>query len=467
MQIQTQLSRKLMASALALSAGLANVPAVLAQESGERINANTATMTAGVTLNDIDSVTTELVRKEIELARLTTTYRLNNVRETKLHKWVTAGFSTCAYAVADAGNIVTFTNAFKYQNQPQNLHIGTAEAGPFLIFLGELLFVGRTVTVAALDAIHDMQIHHRRFDRKTFEQNASRLETEIHALIDRRKALIATSSDPAYAQEQKVLEDLSNGLSAEFVRNYARASRIRAFHLTDNIVANYTSMSGAFIGGLLIYLAASNVNPRMTGPAGIGFCISGTGFILKDFLARRVAKHIEKKTSARLLASHGVHGDPIRDLETDNAAFGTVATGNLQKRKQAYDLLTSALLKDTTLSKVEDKEEFHKYLHDQTINAAEGLANIAAGSILAQGGFSFHETTNPLLKLDRAQHFLAKFGAAAITFTPTASGGLVDTPVEAIYGEYKNRKDCRENVCPKVGLKQRMDMLDQAEVAIR
>lgn len=423
---------------------------------GNRIDAGSMSSSP----DSVDGLTNSIFQKEIQFAKMTTTYRLNNSHETRVHKWLTATVSTGAYSTADAGNIITFTNAFRFRNHPQDLHRGTAELGPFLIFLGELMFVGRTMAICTIDGIHNSQIRHEGFDRATFEKNSNILESDIHHMLDQRRQMIASNPDPSLVQEQAVLQDISNSLTREFVRNYARASRIRANHLTENLVNNYTAATGAFVGGLLIYAAARTSNPRLTGPAGIGFIASGCGFILKDFLARRVSQHVEKKTTARLLAEHKATEDPLKSLATDTS-------GVTSRRKAGYDLMLKALNRDVALSTTENKEEWHKYLHDQTINGLEGLANFAAGSILAEGGFHYQPVVSPLEKLARSRNFLSKFGAAAITFTPTASGGMADTPLEAIYGEYKTHKDCQDGLCPKVGLADRMTMLDQAEATAK
>jgi hypothetical protein len=171
-----------------------------------------------------------------------------------------------------------------------------------------------------------------------------------------------------------------------------------------------------------------------------------------------------------MLAQHPTQADPIKSLEQDNLRLASADSGGAQRRKHGYDCMLKVLNKDVTLSKVENKEEWHKYVHDQTINTAEGLANIAAGSILVQAGAQYRPVsvdTNPFLRLDRGENFLGKFGAAAVTFTPTASGGVADTPIEALYGEYKTRKDCKAGVCPKAGFEERMSLLDQAETSIK
>ncbi len=416
----------------------------------------------------IETVTNQLVEKEIELARLTTLFRRNNVRETKLHKWLTVGFNTAAYATADAGNIVTFINGYKYHTRPQDLNLGTGESGPLLIFLGELLFFTKTCTLSGLDIWHHYQIKSRGFDRKTFESRAAQLQTAIHALLTQRQQLVNANGVGAYAQEQAVLQDISDGLFKEFVYNYGRSKKIQAFHATENTITSYTSATGAWIGGLGIFEAAQHVRPRTAAVGGIGFIFSGLGFITKDCGSRWMSLRAQKKAKAELLARHGeAAADPVSKLSSDILPLGAVGVSSIQKRQKIYETMHTVLTKDQLLSQTEEREEYHRFLHDQTINTAEGLANIAAGTILVNSGYRFNYSQNPLVQIDHGRKFLRRFATSALVFTPTASAGIFDTPAEAIYGEWRHKKDCEKGACPEVALTDRLTLLDQAESAIK
>ncbi|MGH9550940.1 MAG: hypothetical protein ACRD3W_16280, partial [Terriglobales bacterium] len=199
-----------------------------------------------------DSLSNEILKKEVELFRQTALFRLNNSRETKLHRFYIAATSTMAYATANAGNITTFSNAYRFHSHPQDFSKGRSETGPFLIFLGEVFFVARTTGGAAIDLVQGMVARRRGFDRHTFEHKADQLQTEIHELLLLRQAQIGSAgAGSGDAAEQSVLQDLSNSAAEEFVTNYARATRLKAFRLTDNFIHNYTSGTGAFWGGLL------------------------------------------------------------------------------------------------------------------------------------------------------------------------------------------------------------------------
>src|SRR5579875_433727 len=409
-----------------------------------------------------DDLTKQIIRKEAELLRLTTFYRIHNPRETILHKWFVATTSTAAYSVANAGNIVTFSNAFRYHRRPQDFSTGRAEAGPFLIFLGELLFVGRTLGETFLDLTHAGYAHHLGFDRKTYERKGTQLEQEIHSLLVQAQQ---QASDPVAKQEVVVLSDIADNASDEFVANCSRTARLRAFRCGLNFMDNYTSGTGAFWGGLLIYLAAAHKHPETAGTGGIGFIVSGTGFMTGQAVAYAASKIAEKRTRAQLLARRpGLKPDAGKKLDDDLRALASMSGSQHQK---ACELMSTCLARHRALHETENRRMYHKFLHDETINFCEGGANIAAGSILAQAGFKFRPGNNILDALHNGDTFLEKFGWAALVFTPTASGGMVDTPGEAIYGSLRSWRDNQLGIGPKSVLDERLAALDQIDGMVK
>jgi hypothetical protein len=418
---------------------------------------------------DLDGITRQIMSKEIEFARMTGEYRLHNVPYTAFRKWYTAIVSTAAYSVADAGNIVTFRNGFSYHTHPQDFTEGRAEVGPFLIMIGELLFFGRAFGVMATDIIHNEMIKHKGYDRKTYQGKAMALNADIRALLNKRKAMIST--DTAAVQEQAVLQDVADSLTREYITNYARATRIAVSHIGENIVTNYAAATGAFIGGLGVYNTARHSTPKHLSYAGIGFLLQGPGFILKDPVAYFGGRIAENNTTKRLLSENPeLQSDPIAQLDADRQKLASLSVSGqvVGSRAKAYDLMSDALKKDQIVQKNENKRLLHRYYHDQFINALEGGAVIGAGTIFCKAGYKFHYTpTNPLNTLFTARLFLKRFAIGALVFTPTASGGIADTPLEAIYDSYRHKKDNEEGVGPQAGMKARMELLDQASSAIK
>lgn len=462
LKVQSDIIKKATAMALAAMSIASTCAPALAADSGRISISDTA---AG----DVDGITRQIMSKEIEFARLTSEYRLHNVPYTAWRKWYTAVISTAAYGVADAGNIVTFRNGFSYHTHPQDFTEGRGEVGPFLIMVGEMLFFARAFGVMSTDMIHNEIIKHKGYDRKTFQGRAMALNGEIRTLLNKRKAMVG--GDAAASQEQAVLQDVADSLTREYITQYARATRIAVSHIGENIVTNYSAATGAFIGGLSVYNTARHVRPKQLATGGLGFLLQGPGFILKDptgYFGGRIA---ENMTTKRLLSQNPeIQGDPVAQLDADRQKLASLNVSGtvIGQRAKAYDLMSEAFKKDQIVQKNENKRLLHRYYHDQFINALEGGAVIGAGTVFVHAGHNFHYTpTDPLATLFNARLFLKRFAIGALIFTPTASGGIADTPLEAIYDSYRHKKDNEEGIGPQAGMKARLEMLDQASSAIK
>ena len=426
----------------------------------------------------LEDISNRLLSREIELMQMTTRFRLNNRRETSAHKWAVAVLSTAAYSVANAGNITTFTNGFRYHTQPQNLTRGRAQSGPLLILLGELLFVARSGLPTMIDAYNAVRVHDRGFDKQTFEHHALQLHAEIQQLLKERAQ--AADASPSAQSEQAVLAGIAAVADREFITNYARAIRMQKFRLWDNLLKNATSSSGAFAGALPTYLAGVQTRPRLTGPGGIGFICSGTLFASHLAVARWLSLRAEKNSKAELASRLVAREITAQELQrkiqelntvapearldhavgTATAATAGTGTDASSARLRAYGLILSAAIAHDGLDNLEQRQDKQKFWHDEFINAVEGGANIAAGSELTNAGFHYHPHPDPLSHLEGARHFLTRFAWGAVTFTPTASIGIVETPGAFIAAELVNRRDCPGG--PGWVLQERLNNLNQA-----
>lgn len=421
--------------------------------------------------DSLDGISGLLLAKEIELMQMNTRFRLNTKREIGAHKLAVALLSTAAYSVADAGNIVTFRNGFRFHTHPQTFSRGCAQSGPFLIFLGELFFLSRTATAATIDWVHAKRSRDRQFDKQTFERHALRLNTEIADLLRKREALSAGAQDGGIAvSEQTVLVALAREAGQEFVRDYARATQIQNYRIWDNVMANATSASGAFAGALPTYLAAVNKRPRLTGPGGIGFMCSGAAFMADVAVARACSLAAQRRAESRLrpLAEFEEHGATSVSLAQAVAQLRTLTAKEsatpsaLAKRVKVYDDVAVALRDQSVLDQHERLRDRRHFIHDEIWNCIEGGANFAAGAVIANAGFRYHPKPNLRSQYFGARHFLTRFSWGAVAFTPSASGGIIDTPGEAIVIEMLNRRDRHTGVAPEVILSRRLDKLQEA-----
>jgi hypothetical protein len=402
----------------------------------------------------LDGLSTQILKDEIELMRLTTNYRLNDPTETRLHRDYNLVLSEIAYSVTTAGNIVTFSNAFRYHTHPQDFSVGRAEAGPLLIFMGETFFMAKTLGVSAIDVLQSCT-RNKDFDSRTFENHATTLESRIRTNLQARAALSGGGD-----KEQAALQTLADATSGEFVKYYARARNLQVFRITDNLLEDYTSTTG-FSAACLQYMAAVRTRPRFTGASGVLFCVSGSGFILHNLMARVLSQTAEKQTEAKLMPKHVASG---KTIETCTAELKTLASSSdIGNHKPVIDQLANCLGMMSSAATYEYNKRKYKFIHDQFIDTVEGGANVGSGVVLCNAGFQFHQG-NLLNDLDNGRHFLTKFGTSALVFTPSAAAGIVDTPGADLVARLKEKRDMAKpqgaGACDKELLQQRLTVLD-------
>jgi len=439
---------------------LTNAAAVCAQPSSEQLSGTL------VSRQPLDELSAKIIGREVELMQMTSRFRLNNPRETKAHKWAIATLSTATYSVVTAGNIVTFTNGFRFHTHPQDLRAGTAQSGPFLIFLGELIFLSRSLTGATVDIVHAVRVRDRGFDRRTFERRALQLHSQVQELLAQREELSASGGAEAQ-QEQRVLRDVAYEADREFVTNYVRATELKSFRFWDNAFATSTAGTGAFAGALPTYLGGVFKRPRYTGPGGIGFIVSGSLFASDVLAAKLISWRAGAESRQRLQGQLGLASAKPGDLHSDLKQLSAVASADSApsssvRRLRSYGLLAQSLDDHTRLDLREHQRERRNWIHDQLWNMIEGGANLAAGAELVNAGFRYHPGPNPLKQFFGARHFLTRFAWAAVTFTPSAAGGIVDAPGEALVKGWVDRRDCRRDLCPEIVLNKRLSRLDEA-----
>ena len=302
--------------------------------------------------------------------------------------------------------------------RPQDFSNGRAETGPCLIFIAEVIAFSQAMGSTLIDIGHGMYVKHHGYDRQTFEKNASQLETRIQENLGKRRLLVGSGD-----LEQALLQDVGNSASVEFIGNYSRAARLQAFRTGIDVGELYTLSTGAFWGGLMEYLTAVHMRPKYAGSAGVGFIASGAGFIVHDSMAYWAGRITQSRIKKRMLAKRNLMENNIKQLASD---LSRVPAG--YQHQEVYRLIEAVMQKDRDLTALENKEMFHKYLHEQTINGAEGAANVAAGSVLASAGFQFSPHLRAETQLPQIIHnnsaFLNEFGTSALVFTPTGAAAF-------------------------------------------
>lgn len=359
----------------------------------------TQVLSSSIERSSINRLTESILRKENELLKLNSRFR---VESTKVSKW--KPWRLFAYGLA--GNVVTNIGIdhicyarWKYWQRPALATKPFLRKGPICLLIGHSIIGGGVLIESALDAINDRKTKNRGFDRRTCRQRVITIRDEISDLLDERARAVSSasldSSELAVLKaEEQVLKDVKNCALDEFVGLSARAAKWKTARNTTNIMNFGNAATGGFIGSLGNLLAVSNRKPRIALPAGVGFITSGsfitlnapTTRLLSTFLAKREAKKERALTGILEGAPQSFDGDRERLAALLSTSSAGTEVDNVRRRMPIYKLQDEALELNANLSRAEKRSADKEYLEKMLVGAVAGGTKIAWGTNLVVAG---------------------------------------------------------------------------------
>src|SRR5579875_277439 len=451
---------------------------------------------------EIEALTEKIVRKEIELLRLSTNYRIESTRESRLRPWRFWLYNEAHFAINNAGIITLAAARWKYWQRPQLLPTDLAKAGPTLLLIGHSVLAGGVVFESCLDVLRRYNLRRRGLDGKTATRRVRELRSEIDRLIASRDTAVSADQSMAdgdrqvLAAEGAVLKDIRDAAVLEFSKFNIRASRWRYGKDTAQAVALSAASTGGFIGSLMSLEAAACHRPHLAGASGLGFTLSGALIVLLPIVTRLSmitgGKMAQRNLKRRLPdlnagAAEALNADRqklwallARSAVDDRSVLGTVA-----RRARIYDLQGEIFEKQAVAARAERREENRELIERTLINAAIGGTKMGYGIQLMNAGFGFHANPNlPAVnvKLNFGGHTVAaalpkpkggtnlfskRVAQAATTFIPGTSIGMVDAAQARARGEWQIFRQHGGSQLAKRTLKERLNSLDKMEALLK
>lgn len=374
-------------------------------------------------LNQVDALSNEILGYEIELLKLNTNFRIKSTDKNRIKPWRTFLYNLAGSGVATAGITTIAAERWRTWRRPATASRTALKAGPIMLLTSHSIIAGGIILEAALDVANDRKIKKAGYDPKTMEKRALALVGKIDEKLKERDNLLvgftALSEEERSqaAEETPVLRDMRNMAVTEFCNFHTRAKKriaARNFSYLNGFIAATT---GGYLGSLCGLLAVTARKPRLAGPAGIGFTISGANIATGPELGRLAGNiagsfdksHMKKdfgETPKPQLAEH------LNSLRQHSNASKPAA----MERLSIYDTVSSVMKKQAEMNAIEKKKADREYLERCMFNAMIGGSKMAWGIQLMNAGFSF----NPTLAKAQATA-AAKKAAAAKSATKTAS----------------------------------------------
>ncbi|HEY9869332.1 MAG TPA: hypothetical protein V6D08_09215 [Candidatus Obscuribacterales bacterium] len=355
----------------------------------------------------LDSLTTRIVEKELELLRLNTHLRIESTDRGRLKPWRVFLWNLAGAGVSNAGIITVSAERWRTWQRPRTASRNTLKAGPMLLMIGHSILVGGLLLEATIDTIKDYRIRKRGFDAKTTKKRALALKDEIDRLMSERDRVTAGSAElseqerAVARQEGKVLADVRDLALNEYCQFYARAVGRRWSRDASYLNGLAAAGTGGYIGALGGLIAVAARRPSVAGPAGIGFILSGSHIVAAPVVGRVTAKLGAKLASRKvrrelglIAAADGHAFDADRDA-LRQAASGLQGAGSspgLSARLAVYDSQDSIFDAQGLMNAGERKKADRAFLERLVWNGAIGGTKIAWGTLLSYAGFRYYNS---------------------------------------------------------------------------
>jgi hypothetical protein len=175
-----------------------------------------------------------------------------------------------------------------------------------------------------------------------------------------------------------------------------RAARRKAARNFAYLNGFSAATTGGYLGSLCGLLAVAERNPRLAGPAGIGFTISGANIVSGPILGRAIASIAGKITKRRLARDLGATGPAqLQDHFGVLKQASLRDDANLIARMAIYEELDGLFKNQAQMNSAEKKKGDKEFYERCLFNAAIGGTKMAWGIQLANAGFNFHPGPAP------------------------------------------------------------------------
>ncbi len=447
--------------------------------------------------DQIDTVSKQVLQKEIELLKLNTRYRIESTRVDKLKPWRLFAYSLAGNTLVEVGISHIAYARWKYWRRPGLASKAFLRKGPQCLLIGHAIVTGGVMIESAIDMIAQHKQARKGFDRKTCRQRVAVLKNEIETLLKTRENSIqnlpADSVQLATLNlESKVLSDVKDCAVEEFSKLAVREKKIKTARDTAALFTFAQATTGGFIGSLGNLLAVSNRKPRLALPAGVGFAVSGALIALTPPASKimaTLAGNAEKKKESRFF---GIDQQAAGKFDSDRTALASALEGHsggifdsTKKRLELYTLQNDIMDRQAMMAKAEAAANKKEFMEKLISNSLAGGCKISWGVNLMVAGSAWSNTApkaTPTLpvKLGQrvyrvpirpmktpAQLFSRRVAQGATSNIAGPAVGAIDALQSRVRGEIRAHNAKKNGTAPGQILAQRLKTLEEMEAKLK
>jgi len=262
-------------------------------------------------VSNVDRLTKDILKDEIELEQFSLRYRLETGRANRLKSWRYFAFQEAALGLFEANCITLASYRGENLNNPEELKPGpSAYASAFPMLLGFAVGGAGDAIEFGLNAYHSWQRARTGFSQKESLAHVAATLRVIDAKLAQRRRMIESEppEDEELAQLQKLegvlLSDFRDLSIAEFERYHVGASRGLAMENTFYVLDMAKASTGCVWTGLDLYLFRHGKG-RIDTAAGIVDIVNASSVMI-DPIGAKLAGTVAEKMDRRKLRACGL-----------------------------------------------------------------------------------------------------------------------------------------------------------------
>ena len=429
------------------------------------------------TLPQIDSLTRQILLKEIELERFNLHYKMEAAKQ---GRWKGIRYSTFAEinsSMGLTGGIISVAERGSHLRNFNHVHTSVQENANLIPEIGAWIGAGAALLEFGINEFHEFNASQKGFSPRKARDHVNGLKGEINKLLAEREALTKIeASAPSLAPhaeidaaEGKILADIRDQGLLEYSRYHIAARKLMAFQQCQyffDFTKNVTNALGYQCG----FLALHKHDRKWNLKAGVLFVVSGGLYMGGPIVSRVFAKgygeyhkHFIKGTVQEAEARE------VAILEQDEKTLenickdGRCALDSVRapiERAQIYGAQSKVFQDELAASSKERNKS--KNIATQNVGAGlyVGASKVASGIMFVIPGFyhKYNTKTDISNKITNADLFVS-----AVIGLPASAFAMADTLRIQVQGELNRQKQIKAGTHPSQLVAARLAQLDDME----
>lgn len=379
-------------------------------------------------MKSVDRLSNDIVRKELELLRFNTYYRMETADQSKAQSIRQVLYNLLGSGVSLGGAVTIMAHRWSHRRPRKEVLV----AGSACLLTGQSIVMGGIFLEKTLDLIKERKLKKEGLKPDDAARYVRAHVKGIDDLIAEREAAIrklslAPELAKALSTETEVLKEAADMSVVEFAHFYA-TTRMRNWSRNASYINGLIATGcGGDLGSLVGMLTSSNRRPSMAVPAGIGFVLSGAAIIASPMVNRYVSKKAKSSGLAQFKAEiEKTRDSSLVDLSKKVTALQSQMVGipvasrspGVLARLEIYNSQVQIFREQVRREAMNDQKNKDIFVYRQVANTAMGGTKIAWGSMLINAGSTAY---NSPIRFNRT------VAQAATVYTVSQSLWLADT----------------------------------------